>query len=76
MDYREACNILDIHLSLFNHNNLNTDYCIDFDTLRKAYYKSALLYHPDRNLTEENEIYKQKFQKIGEAYSFLESYIN
>lgn len=75
MDYREACNILDIPLSLFNHNNLNTDYCIDFDTLRKAYYKSALLYHPDRNLTEENEIYKQKFQKIGEAYSFLESYI-
>lgn len=75
MDYRQACNILDIPLQIFKNNNLNTDYCIDSDTLRKAYYKSALLYHPDRNLIQENEIYKQKFQEIGEAYSFLESYI-
>lgn len=68
MNYSEACNILDIPLSLPNS-------CINYDILRKAYYKSALLYHPDRNLHEDNEIYKEKFQRIGEAYSFLENYI-
>jgi curved DNA-binding protein CbpA len=69
MNFQQACNILDI----------NRDKCsyidIDLITLRKAYYKAALLYHPDRNLSNESEIYKQRFQEIGEAYSFLETYI-
>ena len=36
--------------------------------LKKAYYKQALKYHPDKNKSKDAE---SKFKKINEAYCFL-----
>ena len=36
--------------------------------LKKAYYKKALVFHPDKNTNEDTT---EKFKKINEAYTFL-----
>ncbi|KAK9809347.1 hypothetical protein WJX73_007492 [Symbiochloris irregularis] len=49
-------------------------------TLRAAYHKSALLWHPDRQPPGPSElegnVRKAKFCEIQEAYSFLKGYLN
>lgn len=59
MDYKNACNVLDI-------NEKHTD-----RQLKIAYYKLALKYHPDKNIN--NKFAGEKFKKINEAYDFLQN---
>jgi hypothetical protein len=61
MDFREACNILDIKppFSLCD--------------LKKSYYRAALIHHPDRN--QGDDLSNIKFQRIGEAYTLLGKYL-
>ena len=54
MDYRTACNLLELK---YNHNK---------DEIKKAYYRKAIQFHPDKNPNGEEE-----FKKINEAYIFL-----
>ena len=61
MDFREACNILDIKTPF------------SLSDLKQSYYKAALIHHPDRNLGDELSI--DQFQKIGEAYTLLGKYL-
>jgi len=71
MDYKEACKTLNI-----NYNNTESFYKdnnskYDKKELKKAYFKQALLYHPDKY--DDNGI---KFKKIKEAYDYLLIYYN
>jgi hypothetical protein len=56
MDWAMACRTL-------NLSPKHTERC-----LKKAYYKQALKYHPDKNKSETAE---EKFKKVNEAYCFL-----
>ena len=58
MDYRKACELLD----------LKGDF--DESRLKKAYYKKALQFHPDKNKETE-----EKFKEIGAAYEFLQKHM-
>ena len=57
MDWATACKILNVEQK-------HTERC-----LKKAYYKLALKYHPDKNKTLNNT--EEQFKKINEAYCFL-----
>mgnify|MGYP003670912601 FL=1 len=56
MDWETACKILKLEQK-------HTERC-----LKKAYYKQALKYHPDKNKSKDAE---SNFKKINEAYCFL-----
>ena len=56
MDWETACKTLKVEQK-------HTERC-----LKKAYYKQALKYHPDKNKSKDAE---SKFKKINEAYCFL-----
>ena len=49
---------------------LGVDPRADSKTIRKAYLKQSLKYHPDKNV-DDPESAKQKFVQIGEAYEVL-----
>ena len=57
MDFKKACKILEI-------SQKHTDDCI-----KKAYFRQALKYHPDKYKLDNGE----KFREIKEAYDFLNS---
>ena len=57
MDYKKACKLLELKHK-FNEQEL-----------KKAYYKKALQYHPDKNSQTE-----EKFKEIGAAYEFLQKH--
>ena len=57
MDYNKACKLLELKGKF------------DESQLKKAYYKKALQYHPDKNSKTE-----EKFKEIGSAYEFLQKY--
>tara|TARA_Y100000389_G_scaffold73632_1_gene70276 strand:+ start:24 stop:1064 length:1041 start_codon:yes stop_codon:yes gene_type:complete len=81
MNYNKACGLLKINNNLTKYNKKD---------LKKAYFKQALLFHPDRhcknnannNTTINNGInindsnYNNKFKEIKEAYDYLLSYYN
>ena len=56
MNFEKAIKLLDINGSFTERE------------LKKAYFKQALKYHPDKNKDENT---KTRFQDIGEAYGFL-----
>jgi len=61
MDFKSACEILELDLQQIN--NITLEY------LKKKYHKLALQYHPDKNgNTNESKV---KFQQINEAYNYL-----
>jgi hypothetical protein len=62
MDFKKAICILDL-------NDTFTE-----KELRKAYYKKAILWHPDKNRGAGEEAAKDKFQNLGEAYAFLQKH--
>lgn len=57
MDLQKALNILDI-----------TDINFSYKTLKKAYFKKALIWHPDKNKSKEGSVY---YREICDAYEFL-----
>jgi len=63
MDFKSACEILELDLESMKINNITLDY------LKKKYHKLALQYHPDKNgNTNDSNV---KFQQINEAYTYL-----
>ena len=56
MRYKEACELLEV----------NND--ISIQNIKKQYRLKALLYHPDKNPSEDASA---KFQEISEAYHYL-----
>lgn len=71
---REACNVLNLPedecFNMIMNNNANKT--IIQEKVKKAYYKNALKYHPDKKPHGDAE----RFKKINEAYEFLETTIN
>jgi hypothetical protein len=59
MNYKKACDLL------------NLSEPITIKKIKKQYYKLALLYHPDKNDSEEASI---KFCECNEAYIYLQKY--
>ena len=55
MNYKKACEILDI-----NEKHLDED-------VKKAYFRMALRYHPDKYKEDDGE----KFKEVKSAYDFL-----
>jgi hypothetical protein len=67
MDYKiniqSALEELDISLDEVELTNVNNDF------IKKKYHKMALKWHPDKN--DDKELATQKFQRINEAYDYL-----
>ena len=69
MDFAGACELLDIVPPF------------DMKRLRQQYHKSALRYHPDRNVerntntASEPANSSEQFQEIGSAYTFLSMWL-
>ena len=58
---RESCAVL----------GLEYDECTTQNTIRHAYFKKSLLYHPDKNRAEDAT---EKFKKINDSYEILMKY--
>ncbi len=58
MDLQKACDILEITPNTFSAS-----------TIKKAYYKQALKWHPDKN--KGNSTAAEKFRQVCDAYNYL-----
>jgi len=65
MSYQEALDILQITADIENP--------VTEDIIKKKYRMAALMYHPDKNKSEDAG---EKFYKVQEAYEFLMKYIH
>ena len=61
MDYKKACDILKLKKKF------------DIKTLRKQYYKMAMIYHPDKNKSPDAE---KIFKEINTSYTYLQKHLN
>jgi len=62
MDLQRACDILELSIEQ-----------VTMQSVKKSYFKMALLWHPDKNKTTEAS---HKFNEIHDAYSFMCEYIS
>lgn len=63
MDLQKACDILELTPNTFSASSV-----------KKAYFKQALKWHPDKN--PNNEQANAHFQEISDAYTFLSMYLS
>lgn len=63
MNYKRACDILEIDKQYYENKNINE--------IKKKYRMLALMYHPDKNNSADAS---SKFQEIHEAYEYLMKY--
>lgn len=69
MNISSALNILNLQDKYNIHNILE----LNNNELKKAYHINALIYHPDKNQSLNST---NNFQKIHEAYNYLNKFIN
>jgi DnaJ homolog subfamily C member 9 len=62
----------DANLYEILHVDTQSVVVIDQAGLRKAYYKTALMYHPDKNQNNNNAMAVKKFQAVTAAYQILQ----
>lgn len=65
MNYKTACEILEINTNEYDYSNLNIKF------LTKKYHKLALRTHPDKN--GNTPASTEKFKQINEAYNYLKN---
>jgi len=53
------------------YKTLGVDEKADTETIKKAYRKLALKWHPDRNVGKQSEMAEKKFKEINQAYEVL-----
>jgi hypothetical protein len=67
MNYKKACNVLEIDKKDYEKNEINKN------EIKKKYRMMALKYHPDKNNSSDSA---EKFQEIHQAYEYLLKYEN
>ena len=66
MNFETACKILEI--DMFEIRKMGFGFDREHKIIKRKYREKALLYHPDKNGSQES---CEKFQEINEAYQFL-----
>ncbi len=68
MNYKRACQILELDLDLNNNFDFYTNQRLSVDKIKRQYRLHALKYHPDKNKSDDAQ---SKFQEIHDAYEYL-----
>jgi len=68
MNYKRACQILELDLDLDNEFETEANQKLSVDKIKRQYRLLALKYHPDKNKSDDAQ---SKFQEIHDAYEYL-----